>query len=118
MALEMGGASGTGPAFLLGAGIVYEIVASACSSPQTTELNPHRGPTLMKWVGLGLAQGAVFVVLAAMWDRGNARPILAGGALAGVLMYGSYRHARASADASKAGTEPSAAAGYGWGNPT
>jgi len=115
----MGGAAGAGPAVLLGAGIVYEIVASACSSPQTTELNADaRAPTLMKWVHLGLGQAAVFVVLAAAWESkrkgGNAKPILVGGALAGAMMYGSYVHAKKSGQASTAPATET----YAWGNPT
>src|ERR1035437_7968352 len=71
----------SGIAFLVSSGIVYEIVAAACSSPQTTEINAStRADTLMKWVHLGLAQAVVFVVAAAMIDRKHAAPILTGGA--------------------------------------
>lgn len=86
---------GGGVAFLVSAGIVYEIIAAACSSPQTTEINAHsRSETLMKWVNLGVGQAGVFVVLAAMLDRKHAGQILGGGALAAVLMYAQYVHAR------------------------
>jgi len=85
-----------GVAFLVSAGIVYEIIAAACSSPQTTEINADtRAPTLMKWVHIGLVQSAVFVVIAASLDRGHRIPIIAGGGLAAAVMYGSYLHARA-----------------------
>jgi hypothetical protein len=81
---------------LVSAGIVYEIVAAACSSPQTTEINAgKRADTLMKWVFLGLGQGAVFIALAAYFDRAHAVPIIAGGSLAGGLMYAQYVHAKA-----------------------
>lgn len=85
---------GTGTAFLVSAGIVYEIIAAACSSPQTAEINAaKRSDTLMKWVHVGIAQAAVFVAIAAIIDRKHRRAIIAGGVLAAVLMYGSYRHA-------------------------
>ena len=51
------GTNSDGIAFLVSAGIVYEIIAAACSSPQTTEINAGtRADTLMKWVHIGLAQ--------------------------------------------------------------
>lgn len=83
-----------GTAFLVSAGIVYEIIAAACSSPQTTEINAStRAATLMKWVHIGLVQSAVFVLAAAVIDRPHRREIIAGGSLAALLMYGSYVHA-------------------------
>lgn len=85
-----------GLAFLVSAGIVYEIIAAACSSPQTTEINAgERSETLMKWVYLGLAQSAVFVGAAAYLDPGNRDAIIWGGATAGGLMLAQYYHARA-----------------------
>ena len=86
---------GGGVAFLVSAGIVYEIIAAACSSPQTTEINAStRAETLMKWVYIGVGQAAVFVALAAFIDTKHRREILAGGVLAGVLMLVQYRHAK------------------------
>ncbi|HXA33024.1 MAG TPA: hypothetical protein VNV87_12250 [Acidimicrobiales bacterium] len=86
-----------GVPFLVSAGIVYEIIAAACSSPQTTEINADtRASTLFKWVHIGLVQSVGFVAIAAYIDREHALPIIAGGGLAAVLMYGSYWHARAS----------------------
>lgn len=86
---------GGGIAFLVSAGIVYEIIAAACSSPQTTEINSKaRSGTLMKWVHLGIAQAAIFVAVAAALDRKHRAEIIAGGTLAAVLMYGQYVHAR------------------------
>jgi hypothetical protein len=93
-----------GIAFLVSAGIVYEIIAAACSSPQTTEINAdQRASTLMKWVYIGLAQAALFVAAAAVFDRRHRLPIVAGGSVAAVLMWAQYRHAR---DAGLASAEP------------
>lgn len=85
-----------GIAFLVSAGIVYEIIAAACSSPQTTEINAgKRADTLMKWVNLGMAQAAIFVALAIVFDKDNWAPIVLGGGLAGGVMYVQYVHAKA-----------------------
>ena len=102
-----GGATGNGIAFLVAAGIVYEIIAAACSSPQTTEINAgKRAATLMKWVYVGEVQAVAFVAIAAWIDRAHAPAIIAGGLMAGVLMHGSYLHARQAGLASSApGTE-------------
>jgi hypothetical protein len=97
MAVEgLGGSgNGNGIAFLVSAGVVYEIIAAACSSPQTTEINAAtRGDTLMKWVNLGVAQGVLFVLLAAAFDRKHRAAILGGGAMATILLYWQYTHAR------------------------
>lgn len=95
MAVEGLGGESKGIAFLVSAGVMYEIIAAACSSPQTTELNAAaRSDTLMKWVNIGVAQGLLFVGLAAVFDRKDAAPILAGGGLAAVLLYWQYIHAR------------------------
>ena len=116
MAIGQGG-SGKGIALLVGAEIVYAIVAAACSSPQTAEINAKsRSETLMKWVHVGLVQSAIFVGLAVMYDREHAQPILVGGGVAAVLMYGSYMHAKsAGLQSVKPGTESSMGA---WNNPT
>lgn len=83
-----------GIAFLVGAGLVYEIVAAACSSPQTAEINAHaRAHTLMKWVYIGLAQGALLVIIASLMET-SPWPVLSGGALAGILMWLQYAHAK------------------------
>ena len=83
-----------GIAFLVSAGIVYEIIAAACSSPQTAEINASsRADTLMKWVWIGLAQSAFFIGLAAFYDRKNAKAIILGGTTAAVLMLLQYKHA-------------------------
>lgn len=116
MAVGQGG-GGKGIALLVGAEIVYAIVAAACSSPQTAEINAKsRAGTLMKWVHIGLVQSAIFVALACAYDREHAQPILVGAGVAGVLMYGSYHHAmNAGLGSSKPGTEDSMNA---WSNPT
>lgn len=89
------GSNSDGIAFLVSAGIVYEIIAAACSSPQTTEINAgKRAGTLMKWVHIGLAQAAVFVAIAAWIDRSHRAAIVAGGAVAAGLMYVQYVHAK------------------------
>ncbi len=116
MAAELGSKS-DGIAFLVSAGIVYEIVAAACSSPQTTEINAGaRATTLMKWVYIGLGQAAVFIAAAAYFDSQHRAAILTGGGLAGGLMYAQYVHARAAGLASsQPGTEdyPQPAPAYG-----
>jgi hypothetical protein len=96
-----------GVPFLVSAGIVYEIIAAACSSPQTTEINADtRAKTLFKWVHIGLVQATAFVAIAAFIDREHAVPIIAGGGLAAALMYGSYWHAReAGLGSNEPGTE-------------
>ena len=92
-----------GVPFMVGAGLVYEVIAAACSSPQTAEINAHsRADTLMKWVYVGMVQSAGFIAVAAIIDKRNAKPIIAGGLAAGVIMYGSYRHALATGLANSA----------------
>lgn len=87
--------SGGGVAFLVAAGIVYEIIAAACSSPQTTEINAAaRADTLMKWVHLGVGQAALFIAIAAYLDKQHRAEIIAGGTTAAVLMYLQYAHAK------------------------
>ena len=99
--------SSSGVAFLVSSGIVYEIVAAACSSPQTTEINADtRSDTLFKWVYLGLGQAALFVAVAAAIDKPHRAAIIAGGVSAGVIMYASYYHAReAGMGSNEPGTE-------------
>ena len=79
--------------FMVSAGLVYEIIAAACSSPQTAEINAaKRSATLMKWVKIGLLQSAVFVAIAAGPLKGRG-PAVAGALLAAGLMWASYWHA-------------------------
>lgn len=87
--------SGNGVAFLVAAGLVYEAIAAACSSPQTMEINAQaRAGTLIKWVNLGVGQAVLFVLIAAYVDKKHRAAILAGGGLAAVLMYAQYMHAK------------------------
>ena len=93
----LNGGETKGLAFLASAGISYAVIASACSSPQTTELNAAaRSETLMKWVNLGVAQAVLLLFIAALFDKANRVPIVAGGSVALVLMYWSYDHAKRS----------------------
>ena len=79
--------------FMVAAGLMYEVIAAACSSPQTTEINASaRSETLMKWVKIGLIQGFVFVAIAVCLDK-KRWPAAAGGSLAAVMMWLSYKHA-------------------------
>jgi len=107
MAIELNRSESQGIAFLVSAGIVYEIIAAACSSPQTTEINADtRADTLMKWVWIGLIQAGIFVAAAAWFDAKNRNAILAGGGTAGILMWMQYYHARDAGLKSRApGTE-------------
>lgn len=85
---------GDGIAFLVSAGIVYEIIAAACSSPQTAEINASaRAGTLMKWVWVGVGMSAVFVAVAAWIDRKHRKAIIGGGATAAVMMLAAYKYA-------------------------
>lgn len=80
--------------FMVSAGLVFEIIAAACSSPQTTEINvDKRGDTLMKWVLIGMVMSAVFVGIAAMMSR-KKWPALFGGGLAGAMLWMAYSHAK------------------------
>lgn len=88
--------SGRGGWFLVSAAVVYDIIAATNSSPQTTEVNArHRAATLMKWVNIGTVQALGFIFLAAIGDRKNRGPILAGGILATIAMYFQYIYAKA-----------------------
>jgi hypothetical protein len=81
-------------AFMVAAGLVYEIIAAACSSPQTAEINAaKRSETLMKWVKLGVVQVIFFITIAAMMEKDKALPIISGAALATGIMGACYYHA-------------------------
>jgi hypothetical protein len=90
------GGSDNAVTFMVSAGLVYEIIAAACSSPQTTEINAStRADTLMKWVKIGLIQAAIFVAIAVYLDK-DRWPAAFGGALAALMMWLSYAHAKES----------------------
>lgn len=95
LAIDLSTSNSDGIAFLVSAGIVYEIIAAACSSPQTTEINASsRAETLMKWVYIGLAQAGIFIIAAAAFDKAHRKAILAGGIAAGGMMWAQYVHAK------------------------
>ena len=95
MALALEGNGSRGIAFLVSAGIVFEIIAYSCSSPQTTEINADtRADSLMKWVYIGEAQAVFFIAAAAAFDTKHRAPILAGGALALLISHVLYTHAK------------------------
>jgi hypothetical protein len=110
---ELGGAGQAlaGLAFLSGAQVMADLVAKACSSPQTMEINAQaRAGTLMKWVTIGLVEGAAFIGIAAMISPQVGMAFIAGGTLEGAITYMQYRHAKQSGLASdKPGTEQDAA---------
>src|SRR5215472_12277305 len=88
-----GGNGGNAVKVAVYAALVYDVISATNSSPQTTEINASkRASTLMKWVHLGLAQAAVFVLLGVVISRSTA-PLLGGG-LAGAALYIQYVHAR------------------------
>lgn len=94
MATEVAIDHGDGLAFMVSAGLVYEIVAAVCSSPQTAEINADkRAATLMKWVKLGLVQAAFFVTVAAFLEK-KRWPSVLGGSLAGAALALQYLHAK------------------------
>jgi hypothetical protein len=89
--------AGWGIAFLVAAGITYEIIAKDVSSPQTAELNAaRRAPTLMKWVHVGQVESIAFITIAATVDRKHRDAILLGGILAMVITEAEYLHAKQS----------------------
>jgi hypothetical protein len=96
-----------GVAFLEGCNTMANITAKACSSPQTAEINAHsRAETLMKWVNIGMTEGAVLVVVAALISPEVGFAFVAGALAEGVITYVEYRHAKAAGLAStKPGTE-------------
>jgi hypothetical protein len=100
------------------AALMYDIISATNSSPQTTEINAAaRADTLMKWVHLGLAQGALFVGIGVLLDE-ERWPPLVGGGLAAVLLYWQYCHAKkAGLEAGGVGTETYQTAGLrpAWG---
>jgi uncharacterized membrane protein len=84
-----------GVAFMVGAGLIAELVAKACSSPQTAYLNAEkRADSLMFWVHIGLVEGILFIGIAAACDKQYRTAILAGGALEALITYGEYVYAK------------------------
>lgn len=114
--------SGSAALVALYAALTYDIISATNSSPQTTEINAHaRADTLMKWVHLGLAQAALFVLVGCVILRAAGQPVwppILGAGLAGGLLYAQYVHAKRSGLASSApGTEtyqPASAGQLAW----
>ena len=96
MALSLGSGS-RAIAFLVSAGITYEIIAKDVSSPQTAELNAaRRAPTLMKWVHVGQVESMLFVGIAAILEKQTRWAVIIGGVLAMVITEFEYLHAKQS----------------------
>jgi len=76
----------------ISAELVYQLVGSNMSSPQTAELNAKaRAGTISKWVTLTNVEAAAWIVFLCMLD-GSLLPVVGGG-LAGVGMWLKYRYA-------------------------
>jgi hypothetical protein len=86
-----------GVAFLVSATFMADIVAKACSSPQTMEINAgKRAGTLTKWVSIGLVEASVLVMIALLVDKNYRVPILLGALAEGIITWIEYAHAKAS----------------------
>lgn len=101
------GAGSWGLAFLVAATFMADIIAKACSSPQTMEINAgKRAATLEKWVNVGLVEGAALVAVACLVDKQYRTPILLGAAAEALITWAEYQHAKQSGLASdQPGTE-------------
>lgn len=105
MALALGASNGI--AFLVAAGITYEIIAKDVSSPQTAEINIRkRAGTLMKWVHVGQVESAFLIAIAATIDKKHRGAILAGGILAMTITEFEYMHAKQSGLANAKNSPP------------
>jgi hypothetical protein len=88
------GSGNNGVAFVVAAGVVWECIAFACSSPQTAELNiKTRGDTLMKWVHLGQGLSAATIAIGAYVEPKTRGAIIAGGIFAMVSAEAFYQYA-------------------------
>ena len=88
-------APSNGIAFIVAYTVVCDVIAKACSSPQTAEINASsRSETLMKWVNIGTIEAACVVAVAAYIDPQFRPAIIAGGLLAVIVTYGQYLHAK------------------------
>jgi hypothetical protein len=95
--VSLGIGASKGVAFLVSAAFVADIIAKACSSPQTTDLNAKaRAPTLMKWVNIGTVEAAALVAVAVYIDPKYRVPIIMGAVTEGVITYGEYMYAKQS----------------------
>lgn len=72
--------------------MVYQLVGSNMSSPQTAELNAAaRAPTIDKWVNLTMIEAAGWIAFLCWLDRSWWPAV--GGILAAIGMWLKYRHA-------------------------
>jgi hypothetical protein len=72
--------------------MIYQLVGSNMSSPQTAELNAGaRAGTIDKWVNMTTLEGVAWIAFLAYLDK-SWWPVL-GGALAGAGMWVKYRYA-------------------------
>lgn len=85
--------------------MVYQLVGSNMSSPQTAELNAGaRAPTISKWVNLTNLEAGAWIIFLCLLD-GSLWPLLGGGiALAGMVLKYSYA-IRAGLASAEQGTE-------------
>lgn len=86
---------GTGKRMLtvaVAAEMVYQLVGSNMSSPQTAELNAGaRAPTIQKWVNLTNMEAVAWIIFLCVLDQ-SLWPALGGGlALGGMVL--KYKHA-------------------------
>lgn len=95
MALADLGGTGRMLTVAVSAEMVYQLVGSNMSSPQTAELNAGaRAPTISKWVNLTNAEALGWIVFLSLLD-GSMWPAVGGGlALVGMVI--KYKHAIAS----------------------
>ena len=90
-------AASNGVAFVVSYTLTCDIIAKACSSPQTAELNAgKRAPTLMKWVHVGMAESLAVVIVAVAIDKKYRKPLLVGGLLGMLVTEGEYLYAKRS----------------------
>lgn len=94
--------------------MVYQLVGSNMSSPQTAELNAHaRAPTISKWVNLTNVEAIAWTVFLCALD-GSLWPAIGGGlALGGMVL--KYRYAIKSGLSS---SDPPTESYLAWNNPT
>jgi len=85
--------------------MVYQLVGSNMSSPQTAELNAEaRAPTIQKWVNLTNAEAVAWIIFLCLLD-GSLWPLVGGGlALGGMVLKYSYA-IRSGLDSGAPGTE-------------
>jgi hypothetical protein len=72
--------------------MVYQLVGSNMSSPQTAELNAAaRAPTIDKWVNLTMGEAAAWIAFLCLLDKSWWPAV--GGLLAAIGMWLKYRYA-------------------------